>query len=48
MHMNKEHAYADLVSRVKKSYPTVKDLENEEGLCFYWFDDCEEINLWTY
>ena len=35
MHMNKEHAYADLVSRVKKSYPTVKDLENEEGLCFY-------------
>lgn len=48
MHINKERAYSTLVARVKQSYPFYRESENDEGLRLYWFNDCEEINLWTY
>lgn len=48
MHINKEHAYSNLVIRVRQSYPFYRESEYDEGLRLYWFNDCEEINLWTY
>ena len=48
MHINKEHAYSNLVIRVRQSYPFYRESEYDGGLRFYWFNDCEEINLWTY
>lgn len=46
--MNKKQAYQELISDVKNYY-TAQDPEHyDESVYLSWYDDCEEINLWTY
>lgn len=46
--MEKQAAYKALIAQAKKSYPSWDDADDGKQLRLYWWDDCEEINLWTY
>ena len=47
MTQSKAERYAALISKVKKSYPSIQDGDTCEVKLF-WCDACQEINLWTY
>ena len=44
MSNSKEQRYRELIASVKEKYASDGDLPHK----LYWFDDCDEINLWTY
>ena len=44
---SKAGRYAALISKVQKSYPSIRDGDTCEVKLF-WCDACQEINLWTY
>lgn len=44
----KEKRYAELVKRVAYSYKTNPPKPNKQGVTLSWFDECKEINLWSY
>ncbi|MBR4579016.1 MAG: hypothetical protein IKO22_05345 [Oscillospiraceae bacterium] len=46
--MNKKEQYQALIADVKRFYVDQERLHNHEPLYLTWYDDCEEINLWTY
>ena len=46
--MNKEQAYQELISDVKKFYIAQEAEHHNESVYLTWYDNCEEINLWTY
>ena len=47
--MTKEERYAQLIERVKSTYPVhVDGMTDPEGRQLYWCEACREINLWTY
>ncbi len=46
--MNKEMQYQALISDVKQFYKEQENPDRNEPVYLTWFDDCEEINLWTY
>ena len=46
--MNKEIEYQTLISDVKRFYKEREAIHRNEPVYLTWFDDCEEINLWTY
>ena len=46
--MNKEQAYQALVSNVKEYYKAQEAEYHDKSVYLTWYDDCEEINLWTY
>ncbi len=46
--MNKEQAYQELISDVKKFYIAQEAEHHDESVYLTWYDNCEEINLWTY
>ena len=46
--MNKKEEYDKLIEDVKASYQKPPEDINSDGVYMTWFDDCREINLWTY
>ena len=46
--MNKEQVYQELISDVKEYYLAQETNHKDEPLYLTWYDDCKEINLWTY
>ena len=46
--VNKEQAYQELISDVKNYYKAQEAEHKDEAVYLTWYDDCEEINLWTY
>ncbi len=46
--MRKEIQYRALISDVKQFYKEQETIHQNEPVYLTWFDDCEEINLWTY
>lgn len=46
--MSKKEEYQALVSDVKQFYEGHEKLHSCEPVYLTWYDDCEEINLWTY
>ncbi len=45
---DKKQAYQALVSDVKEYYLAQEAKHKDEPVYLTWYDDCEEINLWTY
>ena len=45
---NKKKRYDELVKKVAYSYKTAPPKPNKNGVSLVWFDECKEINLWTY
>lgn len=45
---DKKQAYQALVSDVKEYYTAQEAEHHDESVYLTWYDDCEEINLWTY
>lgn len=46
--MAKEIQYQALISDVRQYYKEQEVLHRSEPVYLTWFDDCKEINLWTY
>lgn len=46
--MDKEHQYQELIADVKQFYERDKKLHEHEKVYLTWWDECKEINLWTY
>ena len=46
--MNKEQAYRALISDVKEYYIAQESIHKNDPVYLTWYNDCEEINLWTY
>lgn len=44
----KELQYQALISDVKRFYKEQEAIHRDETVYLTWFEDCEEINLWTY
>ena len=45
---DKQHKYQALVRKAKASYLDFSPSYDGEKPFLYWYDDCKEINLWTY
>ena len=45
---DKQRKYQALVSKAKASYLDFSPSYDEKKLFLCWYDDCKEINLWTY
>ena len=43
--VNKEQAYQELISDVKKFYIAQEAEHHNESVYLTWYDNCEEINL---
>lgn len=48
MPSSKALKYQELIKTVKESYPPYNANENKDSLRLYWYEECQEINLWTY
>ena len=46
--MDKKQAYQELISDVKEYYKAQEATYKDDPIFLTWYDDCEEINLWTY
>ena len=46
--MNKTEQYQTLISDVKQFYKEQEIIHRNDLLYLTWYDNCEEINLWTY
>jgi hypothetical protein len=46
--MEKEKQYRELIADVKRFYENEARLHQHEPLYLGWYDECKEINLWTY
>lgn len=46
--MDKENQYRELIDDVKRFYENKARLHQHEPLYLGWYDECKEINLWTY
>lgn len=46
--MDKKRQYQALISDVKDFYKKQVEIHKQEPVYLTWYDDCEEINLWTY
>jgi hypothetical protein len=46
--MDKEKQYRELIDDVKRFYENEARLHQHEPLYLGWYDECKEINLWTY
>ena len=46
--MEKEKQYRELIDDVKRFYKNEEQLHQHEPLYLGWYDECKEINLWTY
>ena len=46
--MNKKEQYQVLISDIKRFYADQERLHNHEPFHLTWYNDCEEVNLWTY
>lgn len=46
--MEKEKQYRELIADVKRFYENEVRLHQHEPLYLGWYDECKEINLWTY
>ena len=46
--MDKEKKYQALIADVKRFYEHEKKLHQREPVYLSWYDQCKEINLWTY
>lgn len=45
---DKKQAYQALVSDVKEYYIAQETKHKDDSVYLTWYDDCKEINLWTY
>ena len=45
---NKEQAYQTLISDVKEYYIEQEEIHKNDPIYLAWYENCEEINLWTY
>ena len=46
--MDKERAYRALIADIKGFYIAQESIHKNDPVYLTWFNDCEEINLWTY
>lgn len=46
--MDKEQQYQALLADVKAFYTAQGEVHKNEPVYLTWYDDCKEINLWTY
>lgn len=46
--MEKKNRYDKLVLEVEYDYNQRSQEQHPDGICLRWYNDCKEINLWTY